>query len=171
MTVEEPSAGLVRNADPATYELVYAEALRSITQQQAVLDELRGRAATVLSAAAIVTGFLGGIALDDAKVGIIGAAAIIVFAIAGFLCVVVLLPWPGWNFRWNIHDLLANYVEDPTSPATKAEMQRDLAYWAEEDYQSNASRIAVLWWLLRAAAALLVTDVILWLIELSRLGV
>lgn len=154
------------NADPATYEFAYTEASRSIAQQQAVLDELRGRAATLLSAAAIVTGFLGGIALDDKQVGAVGTLAIVAFAIAGFLCVAVLLPWPGWNFRWNARDLIANYVEDPTSPASLAEMHRDLALWAEDDYGLNNVRINRLWNVMRGAAALLVLDVLLWLVEL-----
>ena len=158
---------MTQNPDPATYEFLYAEAQRSIVQQQGVLNELRGRAATLLSAAAIVTGFLGGIALDDKHVGTIGAAAIVAFAVTGFLLVGMLFPLPGWNFRWNAHDLLSNYVEDPEGPATKAEMQRDLAYWAEDDYQLNDARISKLWWVFRGAAALLVLDVLLWLIELS----
>jgi hypothetical protein len=46
----------------STYGLAYEEALRGVVQQQAVLTDIRGRAATMLGAAAVSTSFLGGIA-------------------------------------------------------------------------------------------------------------
>jgi hypothetical protein len=49
------------------YELAYQEALRAITQQQAALESLRGRAGVLLAVAAIVTSFLGGFALGQAS--------------------------------------------------------------------------------------------------------
>jgi hypothetical protein len=43
----------------STYALAYEEALRGVVQQQAVLTDVRGRAATMLGAASISTSFLG----------------------------------------------------------------------------------------------------------------
>jgi hypothetical protein len=68
--------------DHPGYELAYQEARRAITQQQAVLDGLRGRAGTLLAVAVIVTSFLGSIALPaDGLIGL-GWFAIVLFLVA-----------------------------------------------------------------------------------------
>jgi hypothetical protein len=48
--------------------LVYEQALRGIDEQRKRVDDLRGRASTLLAAAAIVTSFLGAEALRDVTV-------------------------------------------------------------------------------------------------------
>jgi hypothetical protein len=45
----------------STYALAYEEALRGVVQQQTVLTDIRGRAATMLGVASISTSFLGGL--------------------------------------------------------------------------------------------------------------
>jgi hypothetical protein len=68
--------------DHPCYELAYQEALRAITQQQVVLDGLRGRAGTLLAVAVIVTSFLGSIALPDDGLIDLGWFAIVLFLVA-----------------------------------------------------------------------------------------
>jgi hypothetical protein len=43
--------------------VVYEESVRAMNQQAGVLDNLRARAGTLIAAASLVTGFLGGQAL------------------------------------------------------------------------------------------------------------
>jgi hypothetical protein len=47
--------------------LLYSEAIRTLDQQQAVVESIRGRSGILLSAAAITTSFLAGVALGDEK--------------------------------------------------------------------------------------------------------
>lgn len=164
--VSGPS-GKVRNEDPATYALVYAEAERALKQQQDVLAEARGRAAVLLSATAIATSFLGGIALDRRTVGPFGVAAIVLFVLVGLACLAVLLPIPGWRFRFTARKLLTIYVEG-SPPASLADTHRDLALHADDDVKSNNARIGLLWWAVRAAMLLLILEVTAWLIELAQ---
>ena len=46
-------------------ELAYQLALRALNQQESVLEELRSRTGTLLTATALVTSFLGARALDQ----------------------------------------------------------------------------------------------------------
>lgn len=158
--------GKIRNDDPATYALVYGESQRALRQQQETLSEARGRAATLLSATAIATSFLGGIALADDTIGGWGVAAIVLFVFVGVACLAVLLPIPGWHFRFTARKLLTIYVEGHPA-VTLAAMHRDLALHIDADLKLNEWRLEVLWWGVRAGMLFLVLEVTAWLIELS----
>src|SRR6266568_4263975 len=49
----------------AIYQLAYDEAKQAVAQQVGALDNLRGRAGTLLAVASLSTSFLGGIVLQD----------------------------------------------------------------------------------------------------------
>jgi hypothetical protein len=149
-----------------TQGVAFQEALRGVTQQQAVLNDIRARASTVLGAASISTSFLGGLALDN-KQGPQGWSwlPVIAFAAVGLLTIYVLLPKAGWTFRFSAKALIRDYVE-AEPPAELAEMQRDLALHLENHYERNELRLNRLFWLLRIASALLVGEVVLWLVLL-----
>jgi len=52
--------------DDTPYRLAYEASVRAIEDQARVLEDLRSRAATLVAAAALVTGFLGEAALTRA---------------------------------------------------------------------------------------------------------
>jgi hypothetical protein len=68
--------------DHPGYELAYQEGLRAITQQQAVLEGLRSRAATLLAVASLVSSFLGSVAVQGGRPGGWSWVAIGLFVIA-----------------------------------------------------------------------------------------
>src|SRR5688500_12739139 len=106
----EPSPASEPPCDPR-YELVWAEALRALGQQQSLLEGIRSRTGTLLSAAAISTSFLGGIAFDDGEVAGAGILASVLFGVTAALGVWILLPRPGWKWANTPRQLLTEYVE------------------------------------------------------------
>jgi hypothetical protein len=99
----------------------------------AAVDSVRTRASVLLSAAAVVTGFLAPRA-GSITTFTIGAA--ILFAIASLSCLYVLLATYHLRPSTNAKALLADYIEaDP--PATLPEIHRSLAYFMQDDWEGN----------------------------------
>jgi hypothetical protein len=151
----------------STQALAFQEALRGVTQQQAVLESIRGRAATLLAIASVSTSFLGGVALNKERPRGLAWIPVLLFILVGVLAILILLPRRGWIFRLGARELIRDYVEaDP--PAALPEMHRDLALHLERHYQSNERRLRTLFWLFQAASALLVGEVVVWLLVLAQ---
>jgi hypothetical protein len=122
--------------------LVYTEALRGITQQQQVLDNLRGRSAVLLSAGAVATSFLAGYAVPSRS----GPAVVIaVVAAVLFVAVVVLTLWTLWprkfKFRNEPQKLLREWVDSEHGHYSLDAMHRYLAEWFGEHYDQNQKKI------------------------------
>jgi hypothetical protein len=161
-----------------TYEIAYDAATRAVADQRARLNDVRGRAATLLSAAAIVTSFIGARALDDQRVLASGEAitdrslqgweiaGIAAFIALAAMTIAVLLPWSGWTFRLGARNLVRDYADGPDA-ATADEMQRDLALHLDGHYDRNEARMERLFWAFRIAAVLLAFEVVAWLIDLT----
>ena len=151
----------------STQALAFQEALRGVTQQQAVLESIRGRAATLLAIASVSTSFLGGVALNTERPRGLAWIPVLLFILVGVLAILILLPRRGWIFRLGARELIRDYVEaDP--PASLPEMQRDLALHLERHYQGNERHLRRLFWLFQAASALLVGEVVVWLLVLEQ---
>ena len=163
-------------------EVAYDQALRNLTEQRDRLSNLRTRSATVISAAAIVTSFLGSEALKDTRVGHEGqlrpdrslesaeCVAIGAFVAVVILCLVTLLPlfkaWlGGWHFRLDAYDLVSDYVDDPQ--ATLDEVHRDLALHMESHYRANERKLGALFTLFAIAALMLGVEVVAWVLDLA----
>jgi len=145
-------------------QLVYDLSLRALAQQEAVLNELRTRAGTLLTATAIVTSFLGGRALDQPDhryLAIVGFA----FAIASLLLsVYVLAPKADLDFALSGPGVYEHFVEQTSD---LAEVKRTLAYWNQGAYDSNQQVVdALIRWFRRAIGALVVA-VAVWSLELG----
>jgi hypothetical protein len=147
--------------------LAYQEALRAITQQQDVLKDIRGRSSTLLGVASISTSFLGGIALNKQDPHGLSWVAVGAFVVLGGLTLAILLPRAGWTFRFSARKLIAEYIETD-SPAELAEIHRDLALHLENHYDSNGQHLRVLFWLFRIATAVLVIEILMWLLAIAR---
>src|SRR5207249_3081647 len=94
------------------YELIYREALRALDQQQSVLESMRTRAGTLLSAAAIATAFFSGISVNNTKgLGGWGWGATASFVGVLACCLVILLPTKGWWFKSGPATLASTYLE------------------------------------------------------------
>lgn len=145
-------------------EVAYNEALRSITQQQGVLDGLRSRAGTLFASASIATSFLGGLALQDTAVHGLGWVAVGAFVGMALCSILILWPRWGWVFRLSADDLVRDWVDER---GTMDAMHRDLALYLERHYQANESKLGRLLILFQVAAVLLVVEVVAWLFVLG----
>lgn len=151
------------------YELVWNESLRSITQQQALVESLRGRTGTLLSAAAIATSFLGGVAFDDQKVTTAGRLAVLLFAVVGVLCVWVLRPRSKWHFRNSATSLIDEYLESD-SPCSLDELHKELALHNEKNHATNQKKLLRMMGQYQVATAALIVEIVAWLVELGAIS-
>lgn len=148
---------------PAAYELAFTEAVRSLEAQSASLDGVRNRAGIVISAAAIVAGFLGPAALR-ADGWAYFAAILFVGACIG--AAVVLMPIKDWRSTTNVNDLISGYIEaDP--PATLAEIHRSLAIYMQTDWAKNEVKLVSLNGTLAASASAVVGATVFALIAIG----
>jgi hypothetical protein len=160
-------------------DVAFTQSLRGLTEQRARLDNLRTRAATLISAAAIVTSFLGAEALKDTRTGAGGQPeadrtlefwellAIAVFLGVGVLCLVILAPkTKGWLFRIDGRRLLKDYIDTDNAPDLPA-LQRQLIAHIEDAHTANEKKLRPLIVCFQIGAVLLALEVLFWLIDLT----
>jgi hypothetical protein len=157
--------------------IAFEHAQKNVDGQRLALDNLRSRAATLLSAAALVTSFLGAEALKDQKVGADGTlvadrtlqsaeyAAIACFLVVVVACLFILMPKrKGWTFRLDPATLIVGYVD---GGATLVQTQRALAGHLKNHFADNARKLETRYWAFQAGAAFLGAEVACWLIDLT----
>ncbi len=158
---------MTEKPDHPGYELAYQEGLRAITQQQAVLESLRGRAGALLAVASIVTSFLGGFALGaDGPAGLAWLAMGLFLAAAAAVAY-ILKPRDQWHFRSRPSVIIRSYVEDEPSAPLWA-MHKQLAEHLEVDFDANEQNMKPLFRALQLANLALATEVVVWLVVLVR---
>jgi hypothetical protein len=125
--------GALDAAKAPVYELAYQEARRALDGQESALAAFRTRAGVVLSAAAIVTSFLGGQALDAHDFTPLAWAAIGAFAVLGLSTLCVLWPDDQWEFEAVPNQILGIYAERPDKLEVPMHViHRDLAVSPEQ---------------------------------------
>jgi hypothetical protein len=166
VTVVQSSPETREQPEHPGYELAYQEALRGLAQQQAALESVRTRAATLLAAASVVTVFLGELALgDDGPTGP-GWLAIGLFVAASAAIVFVLNPRRDWYFRTSPAGIIRNYIEDePSAPAWT--IHKQLAEHLERDLVANDANMKPLYRGIQLASLFLAGEVIVWLTILA----
>jgi hypothetical protein len=152
----------------AIYQLAYEEARRRIGEQVGALDNLRGRAGTLLAVASLSTSFLGGIVLQDkAPEGWLSWSAIGAFVGAVVITLVLLLPRGRWVFGMSANDIIEGYAEGE-HPRDLATTHRWLAIYLERREDENTSRLDIMHRLFTAASVLLGVEILLWFVALIR---
>jgi hypothetical protein len=153
--------------------LAYAEALRAIEAQSGVLESVRSRAATVLSAAALVTAFLGGQALASPSLtnGRIERPPLTAWswtAISSFAAVVILSLLVLFPYKWLNQVSATKIMRDAaTVRATVTDVQRDLARYLDADRAKNQKLLWRLFVFLGGASALMLLEAIAWIVDLT----
>ncbi|HEV2891881.1 MAG TPA: hypothetical protein VGX28_16025 [Frankiaceae bacterium] len=147
--------------------LVYEESLRAVQDQQRSLDNLRSRAAQLLTAAAVVETFLVGLVLGaegrPRPATWVGAGAFVALAL---ICVWIVLPRKGWTFSNSATILLDAYV-DAEPAASLDEMYRNLAIYNERHWDRNQDELLNKRLVgLQVAAALLVVCILSSVVDL-----
>jgi len=147
---------------------VYQEALRGLLQQQAAVESMHNRAATLIFAAAFASSLLGGPALADGLNGGWEWLGVILLLAIGLLAVLVLWPYYNLSFRFDAEDLLEEFV-DSDPPATMAEMHRALALRIKADWRTNGRLVRRMREAFQLALVLLLLDLLAWLLAIANL--
>ncbi|HZC70587.1 MAG TPA: hypothetical protein VE442_07835 [Jatrophihabitans sp.] len=144
---------------------VYQEALRGLVQQQAAVESLHNRAATLVFAASFAGSLLGSRALADG-VGAWDWVAIVLLLLIGALTVVLLWPYYDLSFRFDPEDLLARYV-DADQPASMQDMHRALALRIKADFGRNGHIVRRLRETFQVALVLLLGEIMAWMFSIA----
>lgn len=159
-------------------QVFYEESVRSLEGQSTSLDNLRGRAGTLLAVASLVTSFLGGQALAgpllesgrqvSAPISGMSWIAIGAFVVLAALTLWMLLPRRGWRFGHSVQGLFD--VADGLG-ATTAEAYRHLALQNDRNHDENQRRIGKLQLQFQVAVFALFIECVAWIIELTGLSI
>jgi len=144
-------------------DLAYELSLRTLSQQEKILDELRSRTGILLTATALVTSFLGARALEDADLKWLSIPGLAASVISILLCVYILAPKPNLNFAIDGAEAYEYFFR---AGADLQEAHRTLAYWNREAWDANQT---VIDWLIRCfgiACVGLIGAVLLWSLKL-----
>jgi uncharacterized membrane protein len=165
---DDGGGGAAEPEDPRL-AFVYQEALRGLLQQQAAVESMHNRAATLIFAAAFASSLLGGRALSDGLNGGWEWLGVGLLLGIGLLAVVVLWPYYNLSFRFDAEELLADYV-DSESPATMPEMHRALALRIKAEWHANGRLVKRMREAFQAALILLLLDLVAWLLAVASVS-
>lgn len=149
------------------YEVAYREAVRALDYQRSAIGALRTRVGYLVSAAAIATSFLGGLALEDgASVG--GWVAIGLFVAFGAVGAKILWPRAEGAEGFTAKPSVLIETIDAADESKIGTIYRDLALYAEEAHDLNNDRhVKPLTDWFRAAILLLMAEISAWVIDLA----
>jgi hypothetical protein len=151
--------------DETRSAFVYQEALRGLLQQQAAVESLHARAATLIFAASFASSLLGARALGDG-VGAWDWIALGLLVAIGSLAVLLLWPYYNFTFRFDPEDLLARYVDVP-EPIPMVTIHRELALQIKADWAQNGRLVRRLREALQVALILLLLEILAWLFSIA----
>jgi hypothetical protein len=143
---------------------IYQEAVRGLTHQQGVVENMTTRAGNLIFATAFASSLLGGKALSDGLGAWDWIGVALLFAI-GALIVFVLWPFYSYRFRFDPEQLLNDYVDSERRP-TLAAMHRELALRIKADMAANWRIIQRLRLALQAALIFLLLEILAWLLAI-----
>src|SRR5262245_36614324 len=166
-SAQAPSHAVLAGTDDDDPRLafVYQEALRGLLQQQAAVESLHNRAATLVFAASFASSLLGGRALADG-LGVWDWTGVVLLLAIGVLTVLLLWPYYNLSFRFDPADLLTQYV-DGDHPQTMSAMHRGLALRIQDDWHRNGSIVRRLREAFQLALVLLVLEILVWMFAIA----
>jgi hypothetical protein len=149
----------------ALARLSYELSLRTLSQQEAALNELRARTGTLIAAASIVASFLGGTAISNHGLDAWGALALAAVVASIALAIGVLLPREHLIF--SVHGSALFEDEVRADVFDIGETYRRLAYWLDEFHAKNETKVSPLFTCYRSAIGLLLLEVLFWSLQLA----
>jgi hypothetical protein len=152
----------------ALCKVVYDEAVRALSEQQVVIDSVRGRAGYLLSAAAITTSVLSALALPSSSSSPMVWVALAAFVGVTAMSLVILQPRRPEISATPV-DLIRNYVEIK-EPARIHQLHRDLSVQIQRSYFENLEGLTELATLFQIASGLLVGEIVLWILVIVSIG-
>lgn len=152
-------------ATSALYKVAYDEAVRALSEQQAAIESVRGRAGLLLSAAAVTTSFLGAQALQGGKIEFFSWLALLCFVAVAVTGLAIL--WPRtWEFAAYPSGVIGGRTE-PAEDVRIEDLYRDLSLRMHGSYLENYLALKHLATFFQVASALLTVEVILWVAAIA----
>jgi hypothetical protein len=152
-------------AEDPRLAFIYAEALRSLQVQLTNLESLHARGATLIFAASFASSLLGSQALSNG-LGAFDWLALTLLVGVFLLAIVILWPYYNVHFRFDIQELLGQYIDGPRS-VSLSEMQRQLALKLKTYMESNGRLIRRTRQALQLASILLLLEIVAWLLSIA----
>jgi hypothetical protein len=141
------------------YQLAYQLSLRSLDQQEGVLNELRSRTGTLLAASSLVASFLGARAAAHGRLTWLAILGLVVFGLSLLASGYILLPRPKMIFALRGSVLLE---EEFGISGGLPETHRRLAYWLEGYHGNNQDVIDRMFDAFVLAAVAVFAEVVIW---------
>jgi hypothetical protein len=149
----------------ALAQLSFELSLRTLSQQESSLNELRARTGTLIAAASLVTSFLGGAAIARDGLDAWSVVALIAFVASIALATWVLLPKEHLVF--SVHGSVLFEDEIEADVFEIGETHRRLAYWLDGYHAENEPKVAQLFVSYRWSTVALLAEVIFWSLQLA----
>ena len=138
-----------------------------LEDQERAIVELRARASALVAAAAITMSFFGGQTLAKHSIGAVEWVAIGCFTLLGFAVLAVLWPRRDWELSLAPDQFIGTYLEPSAGEALELHLiERDLALHIGRSTEKNRAQLRGLIAVFRVGAALLVAEVLAWVIAL-----
>jgi hypothetical protein len=147
-------------------KLAYETSLRTLSLQEASLNELRARTGTLVAAASVVTSFLGGAAFTRSGLDAWSVVALVAFVLSISAATWVLLPRKN-HLIFSLHGSKLYEDEIRDDIFAIGETYRRLAYWLDGFHDDNDLKINCLFAWYRGATALLLVAVVAWSVQLA----
>jgi hypothetical protein len=147
------------------YNIAYDEAVRALSEQQAVVESFRTRAGLLFSAAAVTTSFLGAQVFQGGNSIFASWLALLCFIAVAVAALSVL--WPRtWEGAASPREVIDAYIE-LAEIASVEELHRDLSIFLHRSYLENRVGLRQLAALLQVASGLLTIEVALWIVAMA----
>lgn len=151
-------------------ELAFNEAVRRIEQQEATLQSLHARAATVVSASAVSTALLAGFyeaataAGRDVPAFSRGAAVLALVLFIGTVLAGGVILWPkDWRFGRSGRAMIDNYASAVDGYWDMTDIYYDMVSHLEDDHAANDAALTFRFRFFQLALVMLAAEVVLWI--------
>jgi hypothetical protein len=164
-----PNVHVATDAAPM-YKVAYDEAVRGLTTQAGVLDNVRTRAGLLITAANVVTAFLAPQAITNGS-GFHAGALVAIGAFILCLVAAISILWSrgSWRFATDAN-IIIKRIEGDTAPNI-GDLHRWIAVNAEKAWASNQKTINGMFTAFKWGCVLLGLEVLAWIAVLAKVNI
>ncbi|MGN6188382.1 MAG: hypothetical protein ACTHOE_05750 [Conexibacter sp.] len=153
------------------YALALDEARRALDEQERAVAQLSTRAGLLISAAAIVTSFLGGPVLARDALDVAGWIAIAAFVGLTIAALTILRPRRDFEFGLHPGVLIGSYLETATTETPSSYgLRRELALNMGESMTRNEAELARMMTTFNIGSVFLAIEIFGWVVSIATAG-
>lgn len=154
--------------DDELYKVAYEEAVRALSEQQAVVESLRSRAGVLFSTAAITTSFLGARALQGLDWSFFAWLALAAFV--GVATSVLAVIWPRqWEYAADPQVVIGTLIES-SDPVAMEDLHRELSFQMHRSYLKNCEEKEKLIVFFQLSNLLFAFELVLWVAAIASIS-